>query len=55
MTTEESAKEQAYCMECKKLVPYSKAISILKTCFYLHSIPMSMNCIECRHETDDEG
>ena len=50
MTIEMSEKEKAYCMECKTLIPYSKAITILKTGFYLHSFPMSLNCTECKTE-----
>lgn len=54
MTEESSEEELAYCMDCKKNVPISKAISLLKTGFYLHKFPMSMNCTECKHETDYE-
>lgn len=47
MSSEASMEEQVFCMQCKKLVPISHAINILKTGYYLYHFPMSMHCIAC--------
>lgn len=54
MATSDRAEQQVFCMVCKKIIPISKAGTLLKTAYYLNNISMAMSCTDCSHEVSQK-